>query len=55
VNVFVLAFLGLTHAADPIGLPEDVYEIQSRRFAMPLRADPDRREKTSKMMISSLR
>jgi hypothetical protein len=38
---FAFAFLGLTLAADPIELPKDVHEIQTRQFAMPVGFRPD--------------
>jgi hypothetical protein len=48
---FVLAFLGLALAADPLELPKDVYEIPTRMFAMPLRVNPDRRDKIEKIRL----
>lgn len=48
---FALAFLGVSLAGDPIELPKDVYEIPSRRFAMPLRIGPDNREKIEKIRL----
>ncbi len=46
---FTLAFFGLTLAADPLELPKDVQEIQTRRFAMPIGIDPDRRDEIEKI------
>jgi hypothetical protein len=41
---FALVFLGLTLGADPFELPRDVYEIQTREFAMPFAFESNRKD-----------
>jgi hypothetical protein len=48
---FMLAFLGLALAADPIELPKDVAEIQTRDFAMPLRFNANVLAKIEKVRL----
>jgi hypothetical protein len=48
---FALAFLGLALCADPVELPKDVEEIQSRQFAMPLNFDPSRQDTIQRVRL----
>jgi hypothetical protein len=48
---FALAFLGLALTTNPLELPKDVYEIQRRRFAMPICVNRDGRDKIEKFRL----
>lgn len=48
---FAPLFLAMVFAADPLELPKDVYEIQTKHFAIPFRVMPDYQDKIEKMRL----
>ena len=48
---FALMFLGLALSADPVKISRDVTEIQTRRFALPIRYKADQKSKIERVRL----
>src|SRR5262249_4296633 len=48
---YALAFLGLTLSCDPVVLRQEVYEVDTQQFKLPIWVDPDERDKIESIRV----